>query len=168
MFKTGDAIVHPIRGAGVVVGTVERKQQGEKVHYFRIKLLGQPDTRLMVPSRSVDKIGLRHAVSRAGLKKMWRVLLSDPEMLPDEHKERYQVLRDKLSTGDTYQVAEVVRDMAWRQQQKGHLTTVGKQMYEDGLMLLAGEIAAVRGVEFADAERLVRTRLVEGQSSTVQ
>jgi CarD family transcriptional regulator len=148
-----------------VVDIVERKRQGEMDQYYSIELLSHPDTNLMVPSSSAEKIGLRRAISRTDLKKMWRVLVSDPKRLPDEHRQRYAVLREKLSTGDAFQVAEVVRDMAWRQQEKGHLTTVGKQMYEEGMVLLAGEVAAVRGVEFVDAERQVRAKLVESRSS---
>ena len=32
-FKTGDAIVHPIRGAGVVMGFEERGSQGDIIHF---------------------------------------------------------------------------------------------------------------------------------------
>ena len=58
-------------------------------------------------------------------------------------------------------VAEAVRDMAWRRHQEGRLTTRGKRMYEEGMSLLAGEIAASRGIEVTDAEEQVRERLQE-------
>ena len=57
-------------------------------------------------------------------------------------------------------------DMAWRQSEKGHLNTGGKRIYEDGIRFLAGEIAASRGIEYAEAEQLVRVKLMEiGASS---
>jgi CarD family transcriptional regulator len=168
-FKSGDAVVHPIRGAGVVVDVKERKWHGEKDRYYTIRLLGQPATKLMVASNAAKALGLRRVLSPSRMKRLWGVLLGDPERLPDEHKERYQVLKDKLGTGNVFQVAEVVRDMAWRQHQKGRLTTVGKRMYDDGIMLLASEIAAVQGIDFADAEQKLRLRLTENLSSdTVQ
>lgn len=41
---------------------------------------------------------------------------------------------------------------------------VGKQIYEKGLTLLAGEIAAVQGIDLADAETQVKARLSESLS----
>jgi RNA polymerase-interacting CarD/CdnL/TRCF family regulator len=63
-----------------------------------------------------------------------------------------------------FQVAEVVRDMAWRQEREGRLTTVGRRIYEEGITLLAGEIAAVQDVDVADAETQVTARLGESLS----
>ena len=51
--------------------------------------------------------------------------------------------------------------MAWRQQQEGRLTTRGKQMYEEGLTLLAGELAATQGIDLADAETQIKEKLKE-------
>jgi RNA polymerase-interacting CarD/CdnL/TRCF family regulator len=87
------------------------------------------------------------------------VLLADPGTLPADHEERYALLGTKLNTGDVLKVAEVVRDMAWRQRHKGHLTKRGKKMYDDGMMLLAGEVAIVKDVKLTDAEAEIRTKL---------
>jgi CarD family transcriptional regulator len=164
-FKTGDVIVHPTRGAGIVTGIKERKWRGDRAQYYKIKLLSQPGTKLMIPTKAARKIGMRRAISRIKLRKLWRVLLADPNKLPSDHKERYQLLKDKLGTGDIFQVAEVVRDMAWRQRQKNHLTTVGKRIYDEGLKFLVGEVAAVQDVDFADADSEVRQRLLGSLAS---
>jgi RNA polymerase-interacting CarD/CdnL/TRCF family regulator len=73
-------------------------------------------------------------------------------------------LEGELSTGDIFQVAEVVRDMAWRQW-KNHLSATTKQLYEEGIRLLVGEIAATQDIEFSDADMQFRTRLREHLSS---
>lgn len=164
MFKAGDAIVHPIRGAGVVERVVERQWRGSNDLYYRIKLLSQPGTKLMIPTGAAEKLGLRPAIPRARLKKVWRVLSADPKTLPDKHKERYALLQDKLHAGDVFRVAEAVRDMTWRRQRRGNLTTTGKRLYEEGMGILAGEIAAVQGLDMGDAEAQVRERLSESLS----
>jgi len=166
MFKAGDAIIHPIRGAGVVVRIEERQWHGNSKLYYRIKLLSQQGTRVMIPIGAAETLGLRRAISRSRLNQVWRVLRADPRTLPAEHKERYKLLEDKLHTGDIFQVAEVVRDMAWRQQRKGHLTITGKRRYEEGIRILAGEIAAVQSIDLGDAEIQVRARLTESMSPT--
>jgi CarD family transcriptional regulator len=166
IFEAGDAIVHPVRGAGVVEQVEERQWRGSNDLYYRIKLLGQPGTKLMVPTSAVEELGLRHAIPQSKLTKVWRVLQAFPNTLPGDHKARYKLLEGKLHTGDIFQVAEVVRDMAWRQQRKGHLNTVGKRRYDEGIRMLAGEIAAVQGVELSNAEAQIHARLQESLSST--
>ena len=154
-------MVHPVRGAGVVRGVEERQWRGSDTLYYRIGLLTQPGSSLMVPVPAANDIGLRRAISQSRLKQVWRVLKTDPAQLPTEHKERYQMLEDKLHGGDVLQVAEAVRDMAWRRHRQGKLTTRGKQIYEEGMTLLAGEIAATKGIKLADAQAQVGSRLQE-------
>ena len=151
MFRTGDPVIHPVRGAGVVLGIEERQWRGSKDRYYKIQLLSQQGVTLMVPIDAADMLGLRRTISQSKLNQVWRVLHDDPRELPSNHKKRYQLLKDKLHAGDVFQVAEVVRDMTWRQRD-GKLTTVGKRLYDEGLSLLAGEIAAAQGIELNDAE----------------
>lgn len=161
MFKAGDAVVHPVRGAGVVVRVEERQWHGSSATYYRIKLMGQPGSSLMIPISVAGTLGLRRAIPQSKLKQVWRVLRADHEILPTDHKERYRILEDKLHGGDVLQVAEAVRDMSWRQKQEGKLTTQGKRIYEEGLRLLAGEVAASQDTDMTDAETQVRERLAE-------
>jgi CarD family transcriptional regulator len=163
-FTTGDAIVHPTRGAGVVERIVERTWQGNTELYSRIRLLGQSGTMLMIPTSVAEKLGMRCAISRSDMRRLWCILLATPGNLPDDHKELQQFLEGKLGTGDIFQVAEVVRDMAWRQRETQLSATI-KQLYEEGTRLLVGEIAATRDIEFADADIQFRARLREHLSS---
>ena len=161
MFEAGDAIVHPVRGAGVIERVEEREWHGSSENYYRIKLMGQPGTSLMIPVGAAESIGLRRAVSRSRLKQVWQVLRAEPEKLPAEHKARYALLNGKLHAGDVLLVAEAVRDMAWRRKLEGNLTTQGKRIYEEGLRILTGEIAASQAVDMADAETQVSEKLTE-------
>ena len=158
-FKAGDAVVHRVRGAGVVVGVEERQWRGSSEMYYRIQLLNSTKSRLMVPASAAEKIGLRHPIPQSKLEQVWRVLLAHPRTLPTDHKERYALLAAKLSARDVLRVAEVVRDMAWRRRHRGRLTMRGTQMYEDGMMRLAGEIAVVQHIELIDAETEIRNKL---------
>jgi CarD family transcriptional regulator len=166
MFKVGDAIIHPVRGAGVVIGIERRPWRGRTDRYYTIRLLAEEGTTLMVPVDTAETLGLRRAVTESKLKRVWRVLRADPQRLPVDHKKRYQFLKEKLQSGDIIDVTEVVRDMAWRQQEEGRLTTVGKRLYDKGITLLAGEIAAVQSTEVENAEMEIRERLQELLSPT--
>ena len=89
------------------------------------------------------------------------VLCDDPRKLPRDHKDRYAMIEEKLQSGDALEVAAAVRDMAWRRKQEGKFTTRGKRFYEEAMMLLAGEIAAVQDIEVKDAAGQVNERLQE-------
>ena len=61
---TGDANVHPIRGAGVVERIVERTWQGNaEQSYYKIRSLGQSGTMLMVPTSVAKKLGFGFGTS---------------------------------------------------------------------------------------------------------
>jgi CarD family transcriptional regulator len=158
-FKPGDTIVHPVRGAGTVIRLMKRPRQGNTEMYYKVKLLAHPDVSLMVPTSAADTLGLRHTIPRSQIKKVWRVLHTAPQELPTRHKERYKVLEGKLRTGDIFQVAEAVRDMDWRYQRQGKMTTKGKRLYDEGMDILAAEIAAVRGVDLLVAQTQIMEKL---------
>jgi len=164
MFEVGDAVVHPVRGAGIVTDIEELQRRGGSKEYYRIKLLGQERTSLMIPVKAAKARGLRYAIRQSRLNRVWRVLRAAPKKLPAYYKERYESVKSKLRTGDLLQVAEVVRDMAWRRKREGRLNTRGKRMYEEGIRLLAGEIAAAQGTDLLNAEAQVRGRLWESLS----
>ena len=161
MFEEGDAIVHPIRGVGVVVQVEERQWHGSNSLYYRVKLLNEEDTELMISVDLAKGLGLRRAIPRSKLKQVWRALCADPNKLPSNHKKRYKLVEDKLHAGDVFQVIEVVRDMAWRQRQEGRLNTMGKRMYDEGIGRLAGEIATAQNIDIKDAEVQLRAKLSE-------
>jgi RNA polymerase-interacting CarD/CdnL/TRCF family regulator len=51
------------------------------------------------------------------------------------------MLKHELHSGNIFRIAEAVRDLAWRNERKRKWTTHGKRLYDQGMRLLAGEIA---------------------------
>ena len=160
-FKVGDAIIHPIRGAGIIVDLIKRQWHGNDRMYYKVKLLSHPSTNLMVLTSAVERLGLRHTISQSELQNVWRVLRMPPKNLPTDHKKRYALVDDKLHAGDAIQVAEVLRDMAGRERREGKLTTIGQRRYKEGMGILAGEVAAVKGVDVSQAEVQIREKLMD-------
>ena len=159
MFRQGDAVVHPARGVGIVWSAEERRLRGTAEQYYTIELLDGLGTRVMVPVSAEDALGLRPAINVSQLSRVWRVLAAKPKQLPADFKERNQFLDEKLSSGDILDVAAVVRDLTDRERQQGELTVVTKRHLRTGLARLAGEIAAVQGVDLDNAEVQIRARL---------
>jgi len=159
MFKIGDMVVHPMHGAGQVVSLDEYQVAGADKRYYKIQPLGPSDLTVMVPIDNAERIGLRAVITAADVDRLWTILSSDPETLPDDHNRRREFLEGKLRLSDAYQTAEVVRDLIGRQQAQNRLTEKGSQLLERGVQSLAGEIAAVRGADLSDVTMQVWARL---------
>ena len=161
MFDIGDKVFHPVHGAGRVVEVKERRSLGNAKRYYSIELLSQPKTLLMVPVKDAQDIGLRASISQSALIQVWGVLRADPETLPIDHEQRYEVLKDRLRGGDVLQIAAALRDMAWREEQERRLTKQGKRLYDESLMLLAGEVAITQDSDLSAAEAQIMDTLKE-------
>jgi CarD family transcriptional regulator len=161
VFEVGDKVFHPVHGAGLVVEVKERRSLGNARRYYSIELLSQPKTLLMVPVGGAQEIGLRPSMPPSQLNQVWSVLRDDPEALPTDHEQRYELLRDRLRGGDTMQIAAALRDMAWREEQERRLTKQGKRLYDESLTLLAGEIAIIQDSDLSTAEAQIIDTLRE-------
>ena len=73
------------------------------------------------------------------MKKVLAVLSDDVSEMPKNWNRRFKHNRDKIKTGDIYELAEVVRNLAVREQDKG-LSTGEKQMYTRAKKILASEM----------------------------
>ena len=98
------------------------------------------------------------------------VLSDDVSEMPKNWNRRFKHNRDKIKTGDIFELAEVVRNLAIREQDKG-LSTGEKQMYTRAKKILASEMmyALDKDEEQAEAyldEILTRTDTLAGTATT--
>ncbi len=106
--------------------------------YLTIKILHN-DMTVMVPCENAAKAGLRRVIDEETVKKVLAVLSDDVSEMPKNWNRRFKHNRDKIKTGDIYELAEVVRNLAIREQDKG-LSTGEKQMYTRAKKILASEL----------------------------
>jgi CarD family transcriptional regulator len=147
----GDNVVYPHHGAGQVIKKEEKDILGEKRQYLTIKILHN-DMTVMVPCENAGKAGLRRVIDEETVKKVLSVLGADVSEMPKNWNRRFKHNRDKIKTGDIYELAEVVRNLAIREQDKG-LSTGEKQMFTRAKKILASELmyALEMGEEQAEA-----------------
>ena len=151
-------MVYPHHGAGQVIKKEEKDILGEKRQYLTIKILHN-DMTVMVPCENAGKAGLRRVIDEETVKKVLSVLSDDVSEMPKNWNRRFKHNRDKIKTGDIYELAEVVRNLAIREQDKG-LSTGEKQMFTRAKKILASELmyALEMGEEQAEEhlEELIR------------
>jgi CarD family transcriptional regulator len=137
-FEIGDNVVYPHHGAGKVLTKESREIFGEKREYLTIKILHN-DMTVMVPTENAAKAGLRQVIDEVTVKKVLNVLADDVSEMPKNWNRRFKHNRDKIKTGDIYELAEVVRNLALRETEKG-LSTGEKQMFTRAKKILASEL----------------------------
>ncbi|MBA2644204.1 MAG: CarD family transcriptional regulator [Solirubrobacterales bacterium] len=137
-FQVGDNVVYPHHGAGQVLKKEQKQVLGEIREYLTIKILHN-DMTVMVPSENAGKAGLRRVIDEDTVKKVLGVLSDEVSEMPKNWNRRFKHNRDKIKTGDIYELAEVVRNLALREQDKG-LSTGEKQMYTRAKKILASEL----------------------------
>ena len=137
-FEVGDNVVYPHHGAGQVIKKEQKEILGETRQYLTIKILHN-DMTVMVPCENAGKAGLRRVIDEDTVKKVLAVLSDDVSEMPKNWNRRFKHNRDKIKTGDIMELAEVVRNLAIREQDKG-LSTGEKQMYTRAKKILASEM----------------------------
>src|SRR6202008_3471066 len=83
--------------------------------------------------------GLRRVIDEETVKKVQGVLQDEFSEMPKNWNRRFKHNRDKIKTGDIYELAEVVRNLAIREAEKG-LSTGEKQMFTRAKKILASEL----------------------------
>jgi CarD family transcriptional regulator len=66
--------------------------------------------------------------------------------MPKNWNRRFKHNRDKMKTGDIFELAEVVRNLSLRDQEKG-LSTGEKQMFVKAKKILASELMYAKGLD---------------------
>jgi CarD family transcriptional regulator len=112
-YSIGDHVVYPHHGAGKVLKKEQKEVLGEKREYLTIKILHN-DMTVMVPCENAGKAGLRRVIDDEAVQKVLAVLRDDVSQMPKNWNRRFKHNRDKIKTGDVYELAEVVRNLRVR------------------------------------------------------
>ena len=138
MYKVGDKVVYPHHGAGTVVKKEMREVLGEKREYMTIQIQHN-DMVVNVPTENAERVGLRRVISEEMVNKVVKALSGSGTQMPKNWNRRFKHNRDKMKTGDIFELAEVVRNLSLRDHEKG-LSTGEKQMFVKAKKILASEL----------------------------
>jgi CarD family transcriptional regulator len=158
-FEIDDEVVYPHHGAGIVIKKEVKKVFGEEREYLTVKILHN-DMTVMVPCENAQLAGLRRVIDEETVKKVLAVLSDQVSEMPKNWNRRFKHNRDKIKTGDIYELAEVVRNLAIREHHKG-LSTGEKQMFTRAKKILASELMYALEKDEDDAEAFLDDLLAE-------
>ena len=156
MFNVGDKVVYPMHGAGTIDSIDKKNILDEEVEYINISMPGW--VKVMVPSNQASKQGLRNIISQNDVEKVFCVLETDETAMSDNWNKRYRDNMDKMKSGDIYEVADVVRNLSFKQKEKG-LSTGEKKMLNNAKQILVSELVLVENTTNAEMEKLVDNKI---------
>lgn len=149
MYEVGDKVVYPHHGAGKILRKEMKEVLGQRREYLTIQILYNEMT-VMVPTENADRAGLRKVIGEETVDEVLAVLRDDGTQMPKNWNRRFKHNRDKIKTGDIFELAEVVRNLSIRDLDKG-LSTGEKQMFGRAKKILASELMYARDMEEQEA-----------------
>ena len=152
-FKVGDTVVYPHHGAAEI-NAIEHKNVNGKDLEILVLQVHQGNLIVRVPAQNVDLVGVRDVVNSEGLDEVFEVLRQPYVEEPTNWSRRYKANLEKLASGDVVRVAEVIRDL-WRRDQDRGLSAGEKRMLTKARAVLVSELALAEDTNEVKAEALL-------------
>ena len=156
MFNVGDKIVYPMHGAGTIDAIEEKDILGEKQNYYIIKMPGE--VKVMVPISKASDIGVRSVIDKAEAGKVLEVLEANETEMSNNWNKRYKENMEKMKSGSIYEVPDVVRNLSYKQKEKG-LSTGEKKMLNNAKQILVSELVLAEHASENEVENLVENKI---------
>ena len=156
-FDVGDRVVYPHHGAAVIKKREKRKVNGSSTEYL-VREMAHGELTLSVPVDKADDVGMRPPIGKEEVEDLFELLGKKDIREPANWSRRFKNHQEKLKSGDVYQVAEVVRNLALRDQAKG-LSAGEKSMFVKARSVLVSELSFALDVSEDDALAQVEAQL---------
>jgi CarD family transcriptional regulator len=158
-FNVGDKVVYPCHGVAEGTDIATRTVFGEETTYVVFSIAERMPGRhglmtVSVPVSRAAEVGVRQIASREDADDVLAVLSVTDVRVPANWSRRFKNHQEKLKTGDLFQYAEVVRNLAARSQNKS-LAAAETAMYGTARHLLSTELAVTWSISQEAAEARV-------------
>lgn len=152
-FEVGETVVYPHHGAAYVEDVSTKTIDGEEVTFLTLRVV-QGDLVIQVPASKIDEVGVRDVSNEEQLEEVFDVLRAEMEDEPSNWSRRFKANGEKLTSGDPIKVAEVVRDLTRRDEER-HLSAGEKRMLAQARQILGSEVALAKDINEEEASDLL-------------
>ena len=156
MFNVGDKIVYPMHGAGTIDAIEEKDILGQKQAYYILKMPGE--VKVMVPTQKAEEVGVRSIINKESADKVFGILEKDETIMDKNWNKRYRDNMEKMKSGDIYEIADVVRNLSFKQKEKG-LSTGEKKMLTNAKQILVSELVLAEHSNKDEMEEMVDNKI---------
>ena len=144
-FKTGEYVVYPAHGVGVIVSIEEQEVAGLTLELFVISF-EQDKLTLRVPVAKIKSVGMRKLAEEDMVTQALTTVTGRARVKRTMWSRRAQEYEAKINSGDLVSIAEVVRDLH-RGGDQPEQSYSERQLYESALDRMARELAAVEKID---------------------
>jgi CarD family transcriptional regulator len=144
-FKVGEQIVYPAHGVGRITAIEEQEIAGARLELYIVDF-EREKLRLKVPTNRAEQKGMRRLADRGLVEHAMKVIRGRARIKRTMWSRRAQEYDAKINSGDLIAVAEVVRDL-YRSDRQPEQSYSERQLFEQALMRMARELAAVRKID---------------------
>lgn len=154
VYNIGDKILYPMHGAGIIEAIEEKMVLGKKQSYYIMKMTLTGEMTVMIPMQTCDEIGVRYVIDKAEGKKVLEAFRKAPIEENTNWNKRHRENMQKIKTGDIYQVLCVVKELMYRDKQKG-LSTSERKMLNNAKQIMISELVLSAVAEKNDIESIM-------------
>jgi CarD family transcriptional regulator len=141
-YEVGATLVYPHHGAVTITGLTSRDVKGVPTKYMTLRVHSSDLIIQAAIDRAAD-LGVRDVIDQAGVERVYALLHAGEVEEASNWSRRYKDNQAKMISGDVYRVAEVVRDI-WRREQNKGISAGEKSMLSRARQILVSELALAR------------------------
>ena len=116
------------------------------------------EVKVMVPTSKAEEIGVRSIIDSETAGKVINVLEQDSTEMSMKWNKRYRDNVERMKSGDIFEVADIVRNLSFKQKEKG-LSTTEKKMLVNAKQILVSELVLAESKDKMEVEALVDDKI---------
>ncbi|GHA26575.1 CarD family transcriptional regulator [Devosia pacifica] len=163
-FKTGESIVYPSHGVGIIVAIEEQEVAGLTLELFVITF-EQDKLTLRVPVTKVKSVGMRKLADEDMVEKALHTVTGRARIKRTMWSRRAQEYEAKINSGDLISISEVVRDL-YRSDDQPEQSYSERQLFEQAMDRMSREVSAVNKLTLTEAVQLIEKNLAKSPRRT--
>ncbi len=163
-FKTGEFVVYPAHGVGMIVAIEEQEVAGLTLELFVISF-EQDKLTLRVPVAKIKSVGMRHLAEEDMVTQALTTVTGRARVKRTMWSRRAQEYEAKINSGDLIAISEVVRDL-YRSDEQPEQSYSERQLFEQAMDRMSREIGAVNKLTLTEAIQLIEKNLAKSPKRT--
>ncbi|KRA55317.1 CarD family transcriptional regulator [Devosia sp. Root635] len=163
-FKTGEYVVYPAHGVGVIVSIEEQEVAGLTLELFVISF-EQDKLTLRVPVAKIKSVGMRKLAEEDLVAQALVTVTGRARVKRTMWSRRAQEYEAKINSGDLIAISEVVRDL-YRSEEQPEQSYSERQLFEQAMDRMSREIGAVNKLTLTEAVQLIEKNLAKSPRRT--
>ena len=163
-FKTGEFVVYPAHGVGMIVAIEEQEVAGLTLELFVISF-EQDKLTLRVPVAKIKSVGMRHLAEEDMVNQALHTVTGRARVKRTMWSRRAQEYEAKINSGDLIAISEVVRDL-YRSEEQPEQSYSERQLFEQAMDRMSREIGAVNRLTLTEAIQLIEKNLAKSPKRT--